>query len=160
MSTPSNGSSGGKKKLIVLFAVTGILSLGAGATAPLFLLRGAQPARDTQEVEKPGPDAPVAFGEVTVNLADGRLNRYLRVKILLVVDGKQLKRVEAALEERKPILKNWLITHLSDKTLADVTGRVSINRIRREIQEAFSARMFPEGDGHLRDVLFEEFVVQ
>lgn len=156
----STSKAGGKKKLLILLVVVALLSLGTGATAPLFVLKGATPAHVEPEVEKPGPDQTLSFGEVYVNLADARLQRYLRVKVILVIDGKHAKKVEAALEERKLVLKNWLIAHLSDKTLPDVTGRVSINRIRREIQEAFSTKLFPEGGDHLRDVLFEEFVVQ
>jgi hypothetical protein len=54
MSTPSNVPTGGKKKLIVLFAVAAILSLGVGASAPLFRRRGG--ARDAGSREA-RPDA-------------------------------------------------------------------------------------------------------
>jgi len=65
---------------------------------------------------------------VVVNLAEPRLGRYLRVKVVLVADPKASKELEEQMELRKATLKNWLIAHLSDKTLRDVTGRASINR--------------------------------
>lgn len=156
MSTPN---SGGKKKLIIILAVVSLVSVGAGACAPLVLKAGnPKGASVKEEVEKPAADVSVSFGEVTVNLSGHQLNRYLRVKIILVTDTKHCKKCEETLEEKKAILKNWLIAHLSDKTLQDVTGRISINRIRREIQEYFSSKLFDKGE-QLRDVLFEEFVV-
>ncbi len=110
--------------------------------------------------KKSGHDAYIPFGEVIVNLAEGRLTRYLRVKVILVGTPKGAHALEEKVEEGKATLRNWLIAHLSDKTLRDVTGRASINRIRREILDRFSHDLDPEATGSLRDVLFEEFVVQ
>lgn len=110
--------------------------------------------------KKPGHDAFVPFGEVIVNLAEGRLSRYLRVKVVLMAAPKAASQMEEQVEQRKAALKNWLIAHLSDKTLRDVTGRASINRIRREILDRFATDLDPEATGSLRDVLFEEFVIQ
>jgi flagellar basal body-associated protein FliL len=150
----------GKKKLLVILVVVAVCSIGAGVAVPHFM-RGATPPVDTpHKAEKPAKDAYIEFGDVTVNLAEGRLSRYLRVKIVLVTDHKHEKDVTERIEARKAALRNWLIAHLSDKTLPDVTGRVSINRIRREILEQFSAALFPEGGQQIRDVLFAEFVVQ
>lgn len=157
---PAPAPARGKSKMLVLLAVVAICSIGGGFFVPrvMYTARAAEeaPAKPTP----PPKDVFVPLGEVNVNLAEGRLSRYLRVKIVLVTDAKHEKHVAEKLEDRKATIRNWLIATLSDKTLQDVTGRASINRIRREILEHTSHALFPEGDGHLRDVLFEEFMVQ
>ncbi len=156
--TVQASAKGGKKKVLLLLVVVALCSVGAGAAVPQFLLRGSghSPAPD----RKAATEAYLSFGEVTVNLAEGRLSRYLRVKVVLVTTEEQARHLGELVEQRKAVLKSWLIAHLSDKSLRDVTGRVSINRVRREILEHFSGELGPDGTGLLRDVLFEEFVVQ
>jgi flagellar basal body-associated protein FliL len=147
------------KKMFVLMIVVCICSAGGGFLAPRLL---HSPAADAAG-GKPEPKAKevfIPFGDVNVNLAEGRLNRYLRVKIVLVSDTKHEKLVNERLESRKASFRNWLIAQLSDKTMQDVTGRASINRIRREILDYCSNTVFPEGGHPVHDVLFEEFMVQ
>jgi flagellar FliL protein len=68
--------------------------------------------------------------------------------------------VKSALESRKPILQTWLTSHLADKTLEEVRGKVGVNRLRREIQDNFNALLFTDGRERIQDILFEEFHVQ
>lgn len=168
MSAPANNAAAtatppAKKgmKVLVLLIVVSLLSIGAGAAAPMFFLKAE--SADHHKEKKPAPPSPdeyVPFGEVSVTLSDGRGNRYLRVKLVLVVGENDEKHPKEKLEAKKAALRNWLITHLSDKSLPEVMGRASLNRIRREIHEHFSAALFPEGGEHIRDVFFEEFVIQ
>ena len=97
---------------------------------------------------------------MVVNLNEARLTRYLRVKLILVVDIQQEKPIAELVQKNKPILKNWLLTYLSDRSMEEVKGAPGINRLRREIQDQFNSMLFPDGSGQIRDVLFEEFVVQ
>lgn len=147
------------KKMFVVLIVVAICSAGSGFFVPRFL---HTPAADASHdvPAPPAKDVFLPFGDVNVNLAEGRLNRYLRVKIVLVTTTKHEKHVTERVEARKAAMRNWLIAHLSDKTLQDVTGRASITRIRREILDYCASTVFPEGANPLHDVLFEEFVVQ
>ncbi|MBY0228234.1 MAG: flagellar basal body-associated FliL family protein [Gemmataceae bacterium] len=186
-SSPAPPAKGGKPWIMLI--VVAVCSIGAGAASP-FLLGATRSGSDEGDhgaghgsghggghakgghgghghggghgaaPKKAGQETFLPFGEAVVNLAEGRLSRYLRVKVVLVADTKAAKDLEEHLEQRKATLKNWLITHLSDKTLRDVTGRASINRARREILDRFAAELDPDSTGSLRDVLFEEFVVQ
>ena len=83
-----------------------------------------------------------------------------RVKIILTVDAEHEKAASEELTKRHPQLKNWLISHLSGKSLKDVAGSVGVKRLQREILEHFDEVLYPDGDGPLREVLFEEYVVQ
>ena len=102
----------------------------------------------------------MAFGDGVVNLAEERMTRYLRIKIVLAVDEEQEKVATEHITKHKAAMKNWLIGHLSGKSLKDVTGTSGVKRLQREIMDRFEEMLYPDGEGHLRDVLFEEFVVQ
>lgn len=100
------------------------------------------------------------FGRIVVNLNDPTLTRYLALEVTLQAEGDDEEDVKSALESRKPILQTWLTSHLADKTLEEVRGKVGVNRLRREIQDNFNALLFTDGRERIQDILFEEFHVQ
>lgn len=102
----------------------------------------------------------VPFGEVTVNLDEGRMNRYLRLKLSLQVRSADKALVEAQLGTHQLILRNWLLSHLSDKTLEQIRGKAGQNMLRRELRTHFNSVMFSDGRERIYDILFEEFNVQ
>jgi flagellar basal body-associated protein FliL len=157
---PGEKRPGKKKKLVwILICVVSIL---AGALIPLGL--GASKlfssSNATKKAEEEAEQVSVPFGDVAVNLSENRMLRYLRVKIVLQVSVLDEKEFTKRLDKRKPAMKDWLISHLSGKTLKDVGGTASVKRIQREIQDRFEEMLYPEGDGKPFEVLFEEFVVQ
>jgi len=152
----------GKKNLLVLGAV-GLIASAAGFAVPLFVTVGAAEKNNVEPAHGPLKEtgyAFVPFGEVIVNPNEERQLRYLRVKLTLLVDPVNEKQVTDAVARQKPILKNWLISYLSDKAMKDVTGGAGINRARREIQDQFNTLLFPDGSEKIRDVLVEEFNFQ
>ena len=102
----------------------------------------------------------VNFGDIVVNLDEGKLNRYLRLKIMLQVRTKDEAQVTAEIEAQRVVLKNWLLSFLSDKELADIRGAAGQGMLRREIQEYFNTTLFPDGKDRIYDVLFDEFNIQ
>ncbi len=102
------------------------------------------------------------FGDVVVNLNEGRMNRFLRLNITLMVEGddKEEKTFTAEMEQKKAVLTSWMLGFLADMSMDDVRGAAGQNRLRREIQNAFNANLFPDGDDRVVDVLFEEFSIQ
>lgn len=111
------------------------------------------------DAPKTGPQF-VPFGRMVVNLNEPMLTRYLSVDITLLADGKDEALLTEAVESHAPILRTWLTSHLADKSMDDVRGKVGINRLRREIQDHFNALLFDDGHERVRDVLFEEFHVE
>lgn len=158
MSTPAPATATkpkGKKKLLII-AVVAIL---AGATAPLYL--GSLLGKGKPETKKtPKKLVSVPFGDATVNLSDERLNRYLRVKINLLVTAEKEKEVIDHVTKNKAVMKSWLIGYLAGKTVKDVAGTAGVKRIQREIMERFEEILYPEGESHLHEVLFEDYVIQ
>ncbi len=101
------------------------------------------------------------FDPVVVNTAEGRMTRYLTVKIVLQVDKKDAAEIQKIVEgDQKVVFKDWLISYLSDMRLEDVKGRSAINRLRREIRDGFNAILAKSTTKRIRAVLFESFNVQ
>ena len=106
------------------------------------------------------------FGEpgkdqsVVVNLDEGRMSRYLRIAITLQIPKSQEETFKKLIEAKKIVLRNWLLSKISDLDLDDIRGAAGQNRLRREIREQFNAVLCPDGYDQIYDVLFEEFNVQ
>jgi len=152
---------------LLVWAAIGLLAAGGGFAVPFFLPTGdsaksadAQKAIPGLAAHIPEEVAFVPFGEVTVNLDDGRLSRYLRLSFSLQVEKSDQIAVTKLVEEKKAILQNWLLSHLSDKGMDDIRGAAGQNRLRREILDQFNTTLFPDGYDRIYDVLFEEFNVQ
>ncbi len=158
---PAKG--GGMKSLLFLIVIA-LVAVGAGAALPMLLGggggHGGESKEETSKHTGSGKQAFVPFGDVVVNIYNDNLSRYLRVKIILVIDESQEKTFNEELTKKKAILKNWLISYLCDRTLEEIRGAGGVNRLRREIQEQFNYLLFGDGADKIKDVLFEEFVVQ
>lgn len=114
------------------------------------------------------PAAPDASGEyryydmepITINLDEPRLARYVRATITLAFDAKHESEVRGQVEKRVPELKNWLAVYLAGRTLDEVRGAQSLNRVRREICDAFNEQIWPQQPPRIHHVLLKEFAVQ
>lgn len=160
-------NKGGKAGLLVLIVVA-VAATGGGFVTPYVITAMTAEPAPVETEQKPKVDLPppvgesmyIPFDETVVNLDEGRLNRYLRLKVNLQVDKAQADGITKMMEQKKPILKNWLLSYLSDKGMDDIRGRVGQNRLRREIQDHFNTVLFVDGYDRIHDVLFDEFNVQ
>ena len=145
---------------VVVAAAIGLLaayafSAGAGKARPL------SDSEEDPQTEQSSDEAIVPFGPVTVNLSEGRLTRLMRINIKLRTSKESAQPMKELLAgERKAVYTDWLVRHLSDKGLKDVTGTESINRLGREIQDGFNALLAEDGQYKVDAILFEEFIVQ
>lgn len=163
--TPSAEQAHGGPGLFA-WAALAVIAAGLGFAAPFVLpLVNQDSSGDAAASGPPSAGIPqevafVPFGEVIVNLDEGRLNRYLRLSISLQVEKASEEQVTKLLEQRQAVLRNWLLSHVSDKTMDEIRGAAGQNRLRREIQDQFNTVLFPDGYDRIYDVLFEEFNVQ
>jgi flagellar basal body-associated protein FliL len=151
----------GSKKLLVA-AVCLVFPL-AGAAVPMAVNVPALLAKSKEEKGKDKKEAKTAvvpFGEVVVNLSEGNLSRYLRVKVALLVEGEAEKEVADLLAKKKAAVKSAMIAHLAGKALKDVSGSVGVTRMQRELLERVEDVLYPDGNSRIKSVLFEEYVVQ
>ncbi len=161
---PAQAAPKGGRKLLVLIVV-GLVCSAAGAAVPMVidvpgLSKGSHKEEGKGKDQTEAATATVPFGEVVVNLAEERMQRYLRVKIAVLVDGSAEKEVTELLTKHKAAVKSKLIGHIAGKTLKDVSGSVGVARLQRELLERIEDVLYPNGGGHVRSVLFEEYVVQ
>lgn len=111
------------------------------------------------KVIKEGP-VYLHFDQVLVNLNEPNLVRYLTIDISVQTDGKYEDEVKQLLVDKRAVLKTFLTSHLADKSIEDIRGRVGVNQLRREIQDGFNAVLFKDGHERISDILFEEYHVQ
>lgn len=157
---------------VLPWIIVGVVSAGLGSAAPLLLpsdLLSSQAAGAPEpHYENPPQEDTVfiPFGErgtdqsVIVNLNDGRMTRYLKIAIALQVAKADEVEIKDLLESKQIILRNWLLSMMSDKALDEIRGAAGQNRMRREIRDHFNDVLFPDGVDRIYDVLFEEFNVQ
>ncbi len=149
---------------LILAPLLVIISASAGFAVPMMMGGGGPKEEpDPNAIEVPDPSGKPAFlefGEVVANLNDGRMTRYLRLKISLQVDEAQLLKITEIHEKRQVVLRNWLLSLISDKSMDDIRGASGQNRLRQEILGHFNMVMFPDGVDRINDVLFQEFNVQ
>ena len=153
------------------FIIVGILGTTLGLAVPFLIPSSAGETDKEKEpdiVEKDkykGDDVKkvyIPFDEkpTVQNLKDNKLTRFLSVNMSLVVAEDSQAEIEKDLESKKVAMKNWLISQIADKELADVSGAEGQNRLRREIRDQFNSIMFPDGRDRIFDIYFTEFAVQ
>ncbi len=158
-----------RKRGILLPVSAAIVALAA-AGGGVFLARTMM--IQTAQGESPAPVAPPAPVEtaltdfayyeidpITVNLDEPRMARYIRMAVTLAFKNDDFNQASKVLEQRKPELKSMLTEHLVGCTIEDVRGKQNFNRLRREIQDRFNERFWPDKP-LIHHVIFKEFAVQ
>lgn len=87
--------------------------------------------------------------------------RYVRASLTLQMNSRLSQEEGTALiEEKKPILINWLNIYLKSLTLEDIRGDRNMKRIQLQILDAFNEHLFPDAKPQIGKILFKEFAVQ
>ena len=98
---------------------------------------------------------------VVANLNEPNVTRYIRIALTLQISNElDSKKTTTFLEQKVPLLKNWLTIYLASQTLEDIRGEANLRRIQSQILDAFNERLFPDAKPQIKNVLFKEFAVQ
>ena len=98
---------------------------------------------------------------VVANLNEPSVTRYVRASLTLEMSSDMdVKKGTAFLDEKKPILVNWLNVYLSSLGLEDVRGDKNLRSIQSHIHDAFNEKLFPDSKSQIKQVLIKEFPVQ
>ncbi len=98
---------------------------------------------------------------VVANLNEPSVTRYVRATFTLKISSEIDKKKGAAfLNEKKPILINWLTVYLSSLRLDDIRGDKNLKTIQSRVCEAFNEKLFPDSKPQIKQVLIKEFPVQ
>ena len=98
---------------------------------------------------------------VVANLDEPGATRYIRVALTLEVYEKlAVKEGTPLIEEKTPLLRDWLTKYLASLSLDDARGEKNIRRVQADVVEAFNQILFPNGQPRIARVLLQEFAIQ
>lgn len=162
----AEGQTPSKSKLnLIIFAVLGVLLLGAIGVAAYMMGKANTPAADS-EAQTAAASATTPNGtkvlsglmvEVEpfiVNILDGQGTRYLKAAITLEVDS------EAAVQEstdRMPQIRDAVLLLVSNKTFGEMSDLQGKLQLRAELMSKINS-FFRKGK--VQKIYFTEFVVQ
>ena len=160
----------GKPLVKMLLLLTIVAAAGGGGFAAA-LLAGAPDSAEAEdlvedEFEDGGDDVGyeyIPFEPVTVNLNEDNSTRYLRTTLVMAIrkdSRNDIAKITKAIAAGQHELTNALTVYLSGRTLDDVRGEESLNRIRRAIKDKFNNKLWGEGRPRIDQILFKEFKVQ
>jgi len=98
---------------------------------------------------------------VVANLNEPTVTRYVRASFTLEMSADMdVKEGTAFLDEKKPLLVNWLTVYLSSLSLDDIRGDKNLRSIQSHVRDAFNEQLFPDSQAQIKKVLIKEFPVQ
>jgi len=98
---------------------------------------------------------------VVANLNEPGATRYVRAAMTLEVSSDvDEEKGTVFLEEKKPLLTNWLTIYLASLSIEDIRGDKGLKRIQSEVLDAFNERLFPDSRPQIKKILFKEFAIQ
>ena len=98
---------------------------------------------------------------VVANLNEPSVTRYVRASLTLEMSPEMdVKNGTIFLDEKKPILINWLTVYLSSLSLEDIRGDKNLRSIQSHVRDAFNEQLFPDSKSQIKQVLIKEFPVQ
>ena len=98
---------------------------------------------------------------VVANLNEPTVTRYVRASLTFEMSANMdVSKGTAFLDEKKPILINWLTVYLSSLSLEDIRGDNNLRSIQSHIRDAFNDKLFPDSKPQIKQVLIKEFPVQ
>jgi flagellar basal body-associated protein FliL len=95
------------------------------------------------------------------NLNEPGVTRYVRVTLTLEIDSQLAEKDGITfLEQRKPLLKNWLTLFIANLTLEDIRGERNLRQVQNQIAETFNQGLFPNAQPCVKRILFKELSIQ
>ncbi len=172
--------TGEKKSLVARFLpkviIVVVVAIFAGAGFTLARLLAGSPASQTtggaeqgqsenMDANGSGDDSGKSWyyhlEPVIANLDVDDVTRYVKASLTLEVSiDVDEKEGTAFIDEKKPILTNWLTVYLASLHLEDIRGDSNLKRIQSQVMDAFNEKLFPDSKPKIKNVLFKEFAVQ
>lgn len=98
---------------------------------------------------------------VVANLNEPTVTRYVRATLTIEIDAQvDQSKGTALIEEKKPLLTDWLTIYLASLSLEEIRGDKSLKRIQAQVVDGFNEKLFPDAKPQIKSVLFKEFAVQ
>ena len=152
---------------MVVFAGAGftLARLFAGSTTSGVSEQGQSSQLENMDAKDAGADSQKRWyyhlEPVIANLDVDDVTRYVKASLTLELSSEvDEKEGTAFIDEKKPILTNWLTVYLASLSLEDIRGDRNLKRIQSQVLDAFNEKLFPDSKPNIKNVLFKEFAVQ
>ncbi|MBL4850126.1 MAG: flagellar basal body-associated FliL family protein [Planctomycetes bacterium] len=156
-SEPLERESGSKKSKVLLFASL-LLPLVAGAG---LALATPSPPRTEEQLPLGAPDPVVHdLGQMIVNLAGSRGQRYLKIKASVELSGEDPSEGADRLKAEDPAIRDALIQRLSTKTLKDLEAVGAKDALRLEFIDVLNNQALRGTPARADRIFFTEFLIQ
>lgn len=97
---------------------------------------------------------------VVANLNDPGVKRYISASLTLQMNLENEKETRAFLDEKTPILRNWLYLFLSGLSVENVQGDKNLKSVQSQICDGFNKELFPNSKPQIKQILIREFPIQ
>ena len=157
--TQAQGSAKkGRSKLLTIGIPMIVLLLGGAGAGFWYIqnVRAAASTADKKPAEEPEPTGLLSFDTFTVNLADPGGRRYLRISLKLVVpDAETAKKIS-----EEELVMSKVRSALIDELSGRMATELSTPEGRTSLKHAIAETASHTGHMEVRDVLFQDFIVQ
>ena len=98
---------------------------------------------------------------VVANLNEPSVARYVSASLTLQISSNvDEKEYKSVIDEKKPILTDWLTVYLAGLSLEETRGDNNLKTIQSQILEAFNEILFKDSKPQIKQILFRAFAVQ
>lgn len=153
--TEADATGGKKAKLIVAAAL--LLPLLGGVGLAL-----ATPKPPVHVDLAPGAPDPVLheLGQLIVNMAGSRGQRYLKVKVSVEIRGDDPSDGAERLTAQEPVVRDAIIQRLSLKTLEELEAAGAKDALRLELLDVLNSGALQGTEARAERIFFTEFLIQ
>lgn len=151
--------TGNKKKMMILFVLIGMLSVGAGISGTWYFMQQQEDGSEVVTRKKKRLTTFIKIESFTVNLqSDDREPHYLQVELSLKANESEVVKI---IEDRKPEVRNQILLLLSSKRPAEINTLEGKQKLSQEIIQAIRSTINSEDlEDDILDVLFTSFIIQ
>jgi flagellar FliL protein len=156
-----------KKKPILMIAVILVILIVGGAGAFLFLKKGSSNSVKNTQTQSASSQSIVSDKNVhiknlpsmIVNLADTSGDRYLKISLALVMNGKEKPKGSESSGDtiEDAAIKNAIITVISTKTSDTLLTLSGKEELKKQLIKAINSAL---GEDAVRDIYFTDFIIQ
>jgi len=175
--TPLPDKKDAKGKMMPMLVIGGTVVVFAAAgflVGRLFGTRGSAQTASAAPAAEPSPTLKKLNAKdkkdegwfyelepVVANLNEPGVTRYVRITLTLEITSAWPELdAKPVLDQKKPILKNWLTLYLSNQTIEDTRGKTNLLRMQSNISDIFNQGLFPNAQPRIVNILFKEFAIQ
>jgi flagellar FliL protein len=156
-----------KKKPILMIAVILVVLIVGGAGAFFFLNKGSSNSAKNTQTQSASSESVMNDKNVhiknlpsmIINLADTSGDRYLKISLALVMNGKEKPKGSESSGDtlEGAAIKNAIITVISTKTSDTLLTLSGKEELKKQLIKAINSAL---GEDAVRDIYFTDFIIQ